>query len=117
MVVAGIDEHGGGVRHHPRRVARDRGLAFRVLASALRDRRLHHAASRRAAMHDVEVAVVGKQFQIAADRLVRNAENVGEFADAHRSGSAQALHDLVVSPNGKRPNHREPAWLQIAAFD
>ena len=89
--------------------AGDRGLALGVLAFALRDRGLHHAAPRRAAMHDVEVPLIGEQLQIAADRLVRHAERVREFADADRPGRAQALHDLIVSADGERSNHWESA--------
>ena len=114
---AGIDQDRGPVLHHARRLARDRGFAFGVLAAALRDRRLHHAASRRAAMHDVEMAVIGEQLQIAADGLVRDAEDIGELADAHRAGSAQALHDLVVSPDSKRPNHGRALGVADSSYD
>ena len=89
----------------PGRRARDRGLAFGVLAAALRDRGLHHAAARRAAMHDVEMALVGEQLQVAPDGLVRHAEHVRELADADRAGGAQALHDLVMTAYGERSDH------------
>ena len=102
---AGIDQHRARVGHHPRGLAGDRSLAVGVLLAALLDRGLHHAAPRRPAVNHVEVAGIGEQLQIAADGLVRNAENRREFADAHGAGGAQALHDLVMAANGERSNH------------
>ena len=102
---AGIDQHRARVRHHARGGAGDQRLAFGILPAALRDRGLHHAAARRAAMHDVEVALIGEQLQVAPDGLVRDAEDVGELADADRAGRAQALHDLIMTAYGERSDH------------
>ena len=77
--------------HRPRRRARDRGFAFGILAAALRDRGLHHAAARGAAVHDVEMALVGEQFQVAPDGLVRARRHVGQLADADRPSGPQAF--------------------------
>ena len=56
-------------------------------------------------MNDIEVPLVFQKLEVAADRLVRHAENVGQLADAHRPGGAQALHDLGMAANGERSNH------------
>src|SRR5205085_3578452 len=59
----------------------------------------------RAAMHDIEMAVIGKQLQVAADGFVGDAEDIGKLANADRTGRAQALHDLIVTANCERTNH------------
>ena len=95
---------------------RDRRLAVDILLAALLDRGLHHAAPCRAAMHDVEMALVGEQLQVATDGLVRHPEHVGELADAHRTGRAQALHDLIMTAYGERTNHGDPIRISICGM-
>ena len=101
----GIEQHRAVFRHELQGGPRNRCLALGVLGFALRERRLHHAATGGAAVHHVEVALVSEQLQIAPDGLMRDAECLGQLAHADRSDRAQAAHDLVMAANGERTRH------------
>ena len=40
-------------------------------------------------MHDVEMALIGQQLQVAPDGLMGDAEGLGQLTDTHRAGRAQ----------------------------
>ena len=104
---AAIKQNRAVLRDELRGSPTDRGPSFRISGIVCHQSRSEHAGARGPAVHDIEMPLIGQQLEVAPYGLVGHLEDHGELGHAHRSGSAQAADDFIVSAD------REGAWHRL----